>query len=272
VLYHGAPGTISHKACKQFFGSNGFESRASYKEVVEAVDQGQASLGILPLENSISGSLHENYDLLMEHRVQIVGEVNLKVVNNLIGWEGADLNQIKRVYAHSQVFEQCKSFLSEHPGWDLIASGDTVSNVKRVKDTEDKSAAAISSQEAADLFGMAVIKPGIDSNPRNFTRFAVISQGEFPGGPANKTSLIFTVSDKPGALFTVLSIFADREVNIVKLESRPLRDRPWEYLFYLDFELEAGDQRLPEILAEVEGSTTTFRNLGSYAKGPEIKS
>jgi 3-deoxy-7-phosphoheptulonate synthase len=272
VLYHGAPGTISHKACKQFFGSNGFESRGSYAEVVREVDGGTAGLGMLPLENSISGSLHENYDLLMEHQVRIVGEVNLKVVNNLIGWEGAKLSQVKRVYAHSQVFEQCKAFLDQHPEWDLIASENTVSNVERVKDSEDHSAAAISSQEAAELYGMTVIKEGIDSNPRNFTRFAVISKGEFPAEPANKTSLIFTVSDKPGSLFAVLSIFADREVNIVKLESRPLRDRPWEYQFYLDFELEEGDKRLDEILSAVQEAASTCRCLGSYPKGPAIKS
>ena len=272
VLYHGAPGTISHKACLQFFGSNGFESRASYQEVVQAVDQGEASLGIIPLENTISGSQHENYDLLMKHDVRIVGEVNLKVVNSLIGWEQASLDQVKRVYAHSQVFEQCRSFLNQHPEWDLIASDNTVSNVKRVKDAKDHSAAAISSQEAADLFNMTVIKQGIDSNPRNFTRFAVISKGEFPTQPANKTSIIFSVSDKPGSLFAVLSVFADRKVNIVKLESRPLQDRPWEYLFYLDFELPEGDKRLKEILSAAEKVSSNFLNLGSYPKGPEIKS
>jgi 3-deoxy-7-phosphoheptulonate synthase len=271
VVFHGAPGTASHKACQQFFGSVESQSRASFAELFQAVADGEAALGVVPLENSISGSLHENYDLLMEHGLKIVGEVSLRIVHNLIGWEGADLAQIKRVYSHPQVFEQCKDFLNQHPDWDLIASKNTASNVQRVKAKQDPAEAAISSKEAAKLYGMSILKQGIESNPRNFTRFVVISANDFPGEPKNKTSLIFSVSDQPGALFQVLKVFADNKVNIVKLESRPVRDRPWEYLFYLDFELDEQDQRYAGLLAALPAKATYFLNLGSYPKGPEVK-
>ncbi len=271
VVFHGAPGTASHKACAQFFGSVESESRASFAELFAAVAGGEAALGVVPLENSISGSLHENYDLLMESGLKIVGEVNLRIVNNLIGWEGTKLDQIKRVYSHPQVFEQCKDFLDQHPDWDLIASKNTASNVKRVKENNDPAEAAISSQEAAELYGMSILKAGIESNPRNFTRFVVISAGQFPGEPKDKTSLIFSVSDQPGALFAVLKVFTDNQVNIVKLESRPVRDRPWEYLFYLDFELDQEDPRYSGLLQALPEETAYFLNLGAYPKGPEMK-
>ncbi len=272
VAYHGAPGTTSHKAAQQFFGSVDLESKGSFEEVFAAVDSGEASLGVVPLENSISGSRHENYDLLMDHDLHIVGEVNLRVRNCLIGADGAELGQIKRVYSHPQVFEQCKSFLNEHPEWDLIVSNDTVSNVERVKKAEDHQSAAISNKEAAGLFGMTVLKEGIESNPRNFTRFVVVSKDSFPGEPRNKTSIIFRVSDKPGSLFRVLQIFAEHKVNIVKLESRPVRERPWEYQFYLDFEHEQSNGRLSDILKQVQAATSYYRWLGTYPKGPELKS
>ena len=271
LAYHGAPGTASHKAAQQFLGSIDTESKNTFEEIFEAVQSGEVSLGVIPLENSISGSRHENYDLLMDHELSIVGEVNVRVRNCLIGVQGAKLDQIKRVYAHPQVFEQCKSFLNEHPDWDLIASKETVSNVKWVKDANDPQSAAISTIEAAKLFGMEVLKESIESNPRNFTRFVVIGKDDFPGEPKNKTSIIFRVSDKPGSLFGVLQIFAERKVNIVKLESRPVRERPWEYQFYLDFEHEQTNGRLADILKEVQNAAAHYRWLGTYPKGPELK-
>ena len=272
VAFHGAPGATSHKAAQQFLGTIESVGKNTFEEIFEAVNSGEASLGVVPLENSISGSRHENFDLLMDHDLHIVGEVNLRVRNCLIGVEGAKLEEIKRVYAHPQVFEQCKSFLNQHPDWDLITSKDTVSNVERVKKANDKQSAAISNIEAAKLFDMTVLKEGIESNPRNFTRFVVISKGEFPGEPKNKTSIIFRVSDTPGSLVAVLRIFAERDVNIVKLESRPVRQRPWEHQFYLDFEHTETNGRLADILKEIQGATAYYRWLGTYPKGPELKS
>ena len=269
VVFHGAPGTASHKACSQFFGTVDCESRGSFGEIFSAVTTGEARLGVVPLENSITGSLHENYDLLLAHDLKIVGEVTLRVVNNLIGWEGTDLDQIKRVYSHPSVFDQCKDFLSQHPEWDLIASKNSASNVKRIKENQDPSEAAISSQEAADMFQMAVLKESIESNPRNFTRFVILSKSDFPGEPRNKTSQIFSVPDRPGALFKVMEAFAQKEVNILKLESRPIPDQPWAHMFYIDFELDQNDPRYAEIMEHMKANTSYYKCLGTYPRGAD---
>ena len=155
---------------------------ASFREVFDLVDGGQAAFGILPLENSLTGSFHENYDLLLEYDLKIIGEVTLRIKHNLIGHENTALDGIKRIYSHPQVFRQCKEFLEAHPDWDRIACQDTATCVSRVKEHNDPGEAAIAGDEAARLYRMVVLKEGIEMNPRNFTRFVVIAkQGDLPG-------------------------------------------------------------------------------------------
>lgn len=267
AVYHGAPGTLSYKACHSYFGGLEPESRASIREVLEAVRTGQAAFGVLPLENSIAGSRHENYDLLKEFDLKIVGEVSLRDVHNLVGWEGTSLADIKRVFGHPQVFEQCQAFLDQHPDWDLVASVNTASNVARLKESGDRAAAAISTREAAELFDMSLLKEGIESSPRNFTRFVVMAKEEVTDQPADKTSVILAVADEPGALFRVMGVFADNRVNIVKLESRPMPDRSWEYMFYLDFEMDSRTEAYRNVLKEIRARSAYFKNLGAYPKG-----
>ena len=203
---------------------------SSFREVFDLVDGGSAAFGIMPLENSLTGSIHENYDLLLEYDLRIIGEVTLRVKHNLIGHENTSLDGIKRIYSHPQVFRQCKEFLEAHPDWDRIACQDTATCVSRVKEHNDPGEAAIAGDEAARLYRMVVLKEGIEMNPRNFTRFVVIAkQGDLPG-TKNKTSLIYSVSNRPGSLFETLRVFADHRINLVKLESRPIHDKPWQYL------------------------------------------
>jgi len=268
AAYRGVPGSWSHKACQQFFGGDlPLKECSSFREVFDSVDGGQAAFGVLPLENSLTGSFHENYDLLLDYDLQIVGEVTLRIKHNLIGHPGAALEGIERIYSHPQVFQQCKEFVAGHPRWDHIACQNTAACVARVKENKDPKEAAIAGEEAAELHQLAVLKEGIEMNPRNFTRFVVISKSSALPGEKNKSSLIFSVGDHPGALVAPLQVFAANNINLVKLESRPRPDRPWEYLFYVDVELDMLAAENKGLLDQLREKTEFFKSLGSYQKG-----
>lgn len=271
AVYHGIPGSFSHKATLQFFGAEiDHASCASFRDVFQTVEDGRATLGVIPVENSLTGSIHENYDLLLEFDLRIVGEITLRVGHNLIGHESATLADIKRVYSHPQVFQQCREFLRNFPHWDQVAFSNTASAVGRIKENNDPHEAAIARKEAARVFQMKILQEGIETNPRNFTRFVVISRNEFLEGPQNKSSLIFSVGDTPGSLCAVLQIFAENQINLVKLESRPIHSKPWEYLFYADVEVDLGDESFRNILEELQGRTEYLKILGSYRKASEV--
>jgi prephenate dehydratase len=271
VVYSGVPGSFSHKACMQFFGTETpHDNCSSFREVFETVQSGEATLGIVPVENSLTGSIHENYDLLLEYDLRIVGELTLRIMHNLIGHEHTSLDGIKRVYSHPQVFQQCREFLGKHPDWDLVACQDTATGVQRIKENGDLTEAGIAGKEAADLFKMSVLQEGIETNPRNFTRFVVISRGEFLDAHKNKSSLIYSVSDTPGSLHQTLKLFAERSINLVKLESRPIHSKPWEYLFYADVEVDISDEQYRELLNELREKTEFLKILGSYHKASDV--
>ncbi|GKT09697.1 3-deoxy-7-phosphoheptulonate synthase [Desulforhabdus sp. TSK] len=272
VVYAGVPGSFSHKAGVQFFGPEvDLQNRASFREVFEEVESGKAVLGIVPVENSLTGSIHENYDLLLEHDLKIVGEVTLRIKHHLIGHENTTLESIERVYSHPQVFQQCREFLSQHPTWDLVSCKDTASAVRRVQENNDPREVAIGSEEACELSQMKILKEGIETNPRNFTRFVVISRTELLSAPRNKTSLIYSVSDTPGALYETLKILAEKHINLVKLESRPIHSKPWEYLFYADLEVDLSREENAQVLEMLKEKAEFFKYLGSYAKGRTVE-
>ncbi len=271
VVYSGVPGSFSHKACLQFFGSEvPLNNCSSFKQVFELVDSEQAAFGVVPVENSLTGSIHENYDLLLDYDLKIAGEVTLRIKHNLIGVAGAQIEQLERVYSHPQAFQQCREFLEKLPGLDLVAYKDTASAIQRVKESGDPGEAAIG-EGAEPIPGMEVLKEGIETNPRNFTRFVVISRNTSLPGPKNKSSIIYSVSDKPGALFETLRIFAANDINIVKLESRPIHSRPWVYMFYVDLEIDIAEEQNKRILEELVEKTEFFKFLGSYNRGAQEK-
>jgi prephenate dehydratase len=272
VVYAGVPGAFSHKAGVQFFGPEvDLQNRASFRDVFEEVESGKAVLGIVPVENSLTGSIHENYDLLLEHDLKIVGEVTLRIKHHLIGHENTTLESIERVYSHPQVFQQCREYLSQHPTWDHVSCKDTASAVRRVQENNDPREVAIGSEEACELSQMKILKEGIETNPRNFTRFVVISRTELLSAPRNKTSLIYSVSDTPGALYETLKILAEKHINLVKLESRPIHSKPWEYLFYADLEVDLSREENAQVLEMLKEKAEFFKYLGSYAKGRTVE-
>ena len=265
VVFAGEVHAFTHKAALQFFGGDvALDPVDSFLAVFEQVREGRADFGVIPLENSLSGSIHENYDLLLEHEVRIVGETTLRIMLSLVGHPDTNLEEVRRVVSHPQTFEQCRQFLRLRKTWDAVAVRDTSTAVKRIKERGDRTEVAIAAKELADIYGLAVLKEGIENNPRNYTRFAVIAARPAARGPGKKTLLIYSTSNEPGALYETLRVFSENKVNLVKLESRPIHGEPWRYMFYVDLE---ADLESPELLGVMQalGEKTEFlRILGCY--------
>ncbi len=261
----GEIGTFSHQACTQYFGKRVTAvAMSSFRGIFESIKEGKTDFGVVPLENSLTGSIHENYDLLLEYDLNIIGEITLRIMHHLIGHPGAKTSTIKRVFSNPQVFQQCRQFLDRHEDWELVSSKDTAGAVRRIKEQGEITDAAIASKEAADIYGMEVIEEGIETNPRNYTRFVVIGSQRLENGPRRKSSIIFSAGNRPGALYETLKIFADRGINLVKLESRPIHGKPWEYMFYVDLEADVESDDFRPVLDALERQTDYLRILGSY--------
>jgi 3-deoxy-7-phosphoheptulonate synthase len=265
AAFLGEIGSYSHKACVQYFGSQVTPLPVnSFKALFDAVKEGKTHFGIIPLENSLAGSVHENYDLLLAYDLRIVGEIMLRIQHNLIGHPGADTNRIKRIFSHPQVFQQCRQFLEQHPDWEIVSVTDTARAVKQIKENGQLSDAAIAGIDAAETYGLSVLEAGIETNPRNYTRFVVISPHPLNSGKKQKSSLIFSTGNQPGALFETLKVFADNKINLVKLESRPIHGKPWEYMFYVDLEGDIEDAAFKPVLEKLREKTDYVKILGSY--------
>ncbi len=263
VAFQGEHGAFSEKAARQFFG-DGVRASAtpSFREVFERVVSGDAAYGIVPVENTLGGSIHQNYDLLVEFDVHIVGETKLRVVHGLIANRGTRLEQVKRIYAHPQAAAQCEKFLRAHAAWSILQVYDTAGSVKMIKEEKAMDAAAIASSDAARRFDMEVLKEGIESDPQNFTRFLVLAKE--PARSGNKVSLVYATRNRPGALFHTLEVFAKKGMNLAKLESRPIAGKPWEYLFYVDATEDLPSRQVAAALKELREHTTFLKVLGNY--------
>jgi 3-deoxy-7-phosphoheptulonate synthase len=228
----------------------------------------------VPMENSLTGSIHENYDLLLRYPdLHIVGEQKIRIVHNLIGLPHATMEDIRRVFSHPQGLAQCAHFLDSHPDWERVAFYDTAGAVRHVAEKGAKENAAIASEDAALVYGLSVLKPAIEANVQNYTRFFVIARVEEELPPEAglrkppKASLCFAVADQPGALFKALQVLADRGLNMQKLESRPIHGKPWEYLFYVDVNVPADISLFTRCMEELKSVTEDLRVLGTYGSG-----
>jgi 3-deoxy-7-phosphoheptulonate synthase len=265
AAFLGEMGSYSHKACTQYFGTDVAPlSMQTFRDIFESVNSGAADFGVIPLENSLAGSVHENYDLLLEYDFRIIGEITLRIKHNLICLPGTKIEEIRRVHSHPQVFQQCRQFLDRHPGWDLVYVTDTARAVKQIRESGDKTDAALAGKDASNIYGMEVIEEGIETNPRNFTRFVVISASQPSNGEKRKSSLVYSTGNQPGALFATLKIFADNGINLVKLESRPIHGKPWEYMFYIDLEGDIESAGFAPVLEQLREKTDFFKILGRY--------
>ena len=266
VAFQGEIGAYAEEAAFHFFGSS-IQSRPneSLEEVFKIVEGGEVQFGVVPIENSLEGSISRVYDLLLDSTLMVRGEIELRVIHCLIASTESGLDTIRKVYSHPQALAQCRSFL-KHLNCELIPTYNTAGSVKMIKERQLPDSAAIASARAAEIYGMKVIAQEIEDNPNNFTRFFILSREDSPPSGNDKTSIVFSAKDRPGALYKSLRKFASRNVNLTKLESRPTRQKPWQYNFYLDFEGHRQDKLAQEALESLEKSSIFIKVLGSYPK------
>ena len=273
VAFQGELGAYSELATYEFFGNEvKVLPKETFPEIFDAVGNGEADHGIIPIENSLAGSIHENYDLLLEHDIVITGEVKLRIVHNLIVNKGGKLSKIKKVYSHPQAIFQCKNFLSTLADVELISVYDTAGAARKIKEFGTFEDAAIASEQAALDYDLEIIKSCIESNHMNYTRFLILSKELNEEVENSKTSIVFSTKNIPGALFKSLSVFALRDIDLYKIESRPLSGSPWEYMFYLDYDGDIRQEVSKKAITHLEEIVKFFKFLGSYPKGKEVVS
>ena len=265
IAFQGEPGAYSEQAVFNYFGSVETVPCESFDAMFDAVMSGKSDGALAPIENSLAGSIHQNYDLLLRHDLQITGEYLLRVRHCLISMPGAIMKDIKKAISHPQALGQCAAYLRGH---DIKPEQvyDTAGSVKMLKESGALDVAAIASKRAAELYGMQILEEGIEDNPENYTRFLAIQrEAVLPAGEA-KTSIVFTLKNVPGALFKALSVFALRDLDLTKIESRPLQGKPWEYLFYIDFIGSMTDDTAKRALDHLGEYALLLRVLGSYPR------
>jgi prephenate dehydratase len=273
VIYAGEPGAFAEDAVIAAFGDVERTSVGSFRDVFEAVADGGAALfGVVPIENVVNGTVRENYDLLLEHDLEIVGEVVVPVRLCFAALPGQSPDDIERVYSHIQALGQAEAFLRTRP-WQLLTTYNTAGAGKSIVERGERGAAAVLSPRAAALFGLEILADGIQDVADNRTRFLVLARAGVDaqpptaaGGPP-RTTLALAVRNEPGTLLAVLEVFARHGLNMSKLESRPSRERAWEYVFWVDLDADASVPATRAALTELGGVTTMLRVLGSYPRG-----
>ena len=266
IAFQGELGAYGEEAALQFFGpSIHVKPCESLDDVFKIVEMGTSQFGVVPIENSLEGSISRVYDLLLDSNLKVYGETELKISHCLIANPGAQVGSINKVYSHPQALAQCRAFL-KHLDCELIPTYNTAASVKMIKDKDIKDGAAVASARAADIYGMQIIATEIEDNPSNFTRFFILSTHDAPPTRNGKTSIVFSVKHKPGTLYAFLQTLASKKINLTKIESRPTRQKPWEYNFYLDFEGHREDKLSKEILDSLEQVSIFVKILGSYPK------
>jgi chorismate mutase/prephenate dehydratase len=266
VAFQGEPGAYTEEAALRFFGklTEGYPCN-TLDEVFEAVEEGKVPFAAVPVENSLEGSITRAYDLLLDSPLMICGETELRITHCLIGDPGATLDSIKKVYSHPQALGQCRSFLN-HLTAELIPESDTAGSVRMIKEQKLTDSAAIASSRAAELYGMKIMASEIEDNPHNYTRFFILSEEDASPTGNDKTSIVFSLKHRPGALYDCLKEFAASNINLTKLESRPTRHQPWEYNFYMDISGHHQDKEVQTALQKLDELSIFVKVLGSYPR------
>ncbi len=267
VAIQGERGAFSHQAALAALGAQvSVLPRATFDELFDSVVEGLAERALVPIENSLHGSIHENYDRLKSRPLHIVGETQLRIRQCLIARPGSSVAMIRRVASHPVALAQCRRFFAERPQVEAVTAYDTAGAVQDLMKGGLATQGAIASRLAAELYGGVVLLDGIEDDPENYTRFLLLAKEPGPIEQASKTSIVFVLDNRPGALYHALGLFASRSVDLCKLESRPLRGHPWEYSFYVDV---LGDPRgtAGEAIEELGRGCRELRVLGSYPEG-----
>lgn len=266
IACQGVEGAYSQKACDKLFDLPKIKYFSSFGEVFAAVERGECDFGILPIENSTYGTVSEVYDLMQRYKFCIVRSLKLKIDHKLLSVKGASIDTITDVYSHSQALGQCNKFFEAHPNIRLHVCANTAIAAKTVADMNDPSVAAIASSDCAGLYGLSVIPAEIQNTSYNYTRFICISKGLYIYPGANKISLMLTLRHEPGSLYTTLSKFTAQSLNLTKLESRPIEGSDFDARFYFDFEASPEEERVKELLDDLENTCDSLTFLGGYAE------
>lgn len=271
IAHLGIAGSFSYIAAKTYFPGAEYLSCKTFKDIFTAVESGEAEYGAVPVENSLAGSVYDNYDLLYKHDVYVKGEYDLKIAHHLLVSPGTGkleerLKKITKVYSHIKALEQCDDFFASHPWMEETVYSDTATAAQLVAEKPDETTAAIANETAAELYHLEVLKAHIEDNANNYTRFVIISKQENHVTEANKCSLILTLSHTPGSLYRALEIFSRNGANLTKIESRPIMGKPFEYIFYIDIEFAQVDfNKIRDLIAsELKTNTQTLKVLGFY--------
>lgn len=266
VTFQGERGAYSEMATLQYFPNAKVMPKKSFQDVFDSIETCEANYAVVPIENSIEGSINETYDLLLQTKTTVTGEIYQRVRHCLIVNKGTTLDELEAVYSHPQAIAQCRNYL-QLKRLDSVPTYDTAGAVKMIKERKIMNAAAIASRRAAEIYDMAVLEEGIEDRKNNFTRFLVLSKTKTEPTGHDRTSIIFSVKHLPGALFGILKEFSSREINLTRIESRPTKETPWEYNFYVDFEGHCDDETIKKALQSIKNKTAFFKILGSYKKG-----
>lgn len=265
IVYQGVEGAYAHEAALQYFGEGADAYHvSSWREAMEEVKCKRADYAVLPIENSTAGSVTQVYDLLMEYDNYIVGELLLKVEHALIGLSKAELSDIKKVYSHPQALMQSEGYLYQHKDWQQISVSNTAVSAKKVLEDKDVTQAAIASKRAAKIYGLKILEEDIQDNDLNTTRFVVVGREKVYAKGADKISIVFEISHESGSLYELLSHFIYNNLNMTKIESRPIEGRNWEYRFFLDFTGNLKDAAVKNALRGIDEEAISFKILGNY--------
>jgi arogenate/prephenate dehydratase len=270
VAFQGEPGAYSQLAALEYFGPDTATLPCeSFEKVFETAQSGQASHGLLPVENSLAGSIHRNYDLMLRHDLYIVGEYPLRVSHCLMALPGVSLEQVERAHSHPQALAQCEANLRQL-GLAPVVEADTAGSARWLAESDDRMAAVLASRHAAQVYGLQILKSEMEDNPANFTRFLALAcqplEVADPEAGDYKTSIVFSMDNQPGVLFKTLAVFALRDIDLTKIESRPMPGQVWEYLFYIDFAGHAQSANCLRALEHLAELTTFLRVLGTYPR------
>ena len=268
VAFQGELGAFSHAAALKLLGKHiHLLPCPSFESVFKAVRSGDAACAVIPIENTLHGSVHENYDHLVNYGFLISGETSIRISHQLITMPGVSLRDVRKVYSHPVALNQCKKFFDRHPNLMAEPFYDTAGSVKHLTERKLSEAAAIASSTAAETYGGHILRRDIEDIRQNFTRFFLLTKQRLRGVAASgdyKTSLVFTTANSPGALFRALACFALRDLSLTKIESRPIRGKPWEYLFYVDFLGNIRDKVSQNAIANLKECADLVKLLGSY--------
>jgi prephenate dehydratase len=265
IAIQGEPGSFSHEAAMKLVADAAIVPFSLSADAFAALVDGTVEAAVIPIENSLAGSVLEHFDLLLAHEVQVQRETLLRIRHNLIAISGASIGEIDRVFSHSVALAQCRRFLAQHPRMEAFAFYDTAGSVKQLVEMRDRHAGAIASEAAAHYYGAQILQAGIEDNPENYTRFFLVrrAQDAVADPESNKISVAFSLANRPGSLVAALSALSSIGINLTKIESRPVQGKPWEYIFYVDCQIHSSEER-SRALEALAPHCAMVKELGCY--------